>query len=390
MASPSWAASGALPPYEAASGIINNGNNRDSLDRGNEPDGPCPVNGEPPPRYSVLFSEHALHAQTIDEERGDDEIITDNAFGLRRSLDSPASIDALDDDCDYRHWRYVTKPSTKDSFSGILDNVLEWTKEPPRQHMKIYGSHTEVGLAMGSPVRQEGRTVKDFDVTIDLTPYLFPNDHDSIPRRTIHTPDDSMKVRRGTVFRCTASEAKASAPQTAADAGSELTAGAMDDGLPPSLVKWCRRYCEDTSPLRALLLRRRVAGFNYIKVRERMLAAIYRAGYQGTARVTFPVDHDGVKYYNDNRLNRWREQTSLRVACTLTLAVLVTWPCLFLQTKCYDAATVDWHYSWYDGSGRRKYSGIPEEQLCDLWVPAVNEAVRSRKMSGMLASPHLS
>ncbi|CRK31625.1 hypothetical protein BN1708_018790, partial [Verticillium longisporum] len=122
---------------------------------------------------------------------------------------------------------------------------------PPRAFVRLRGTHTE-------PVRRGDKTERqthvDFDVRLELTPFLYSDIATHTSWRTLRTADNFAKVRRGTVFATRAPGfGGARAP------GGVVTA--LEAGR-PGLAEWCHRYCASHAGLKTFQLRREVTGWN--------------------------------------------------------------------------------------------------------------------------------
>ncbi|EEY20420.1 conserved hypothetical protein [Verticillium alfalfae VaMs.102] len=85
-----------------------------------------------------------------------------------------------------------------DADPSFLQRHIEACAEiPPRAFVRLRGTHTE-------PVRRGDKTERqthvDFDVRLELTPFLYSDIATHTSWRTLRTADNFAKVRRGTVF----------------------------------------------------------------------------------------------------------------------------------------------------------------------------------------------
>ncbi|CAK7265675.1 hypothetical protein SEPCBS57363_001703 [Sporothrix epigloea] len=272
-------------------------------------------------------------------------------------------------------WRYdVALPlggSTADEdVQKLVKTVQKWAKIPPRPYVQLRGTHFHTAEKDG---KKETRETVDFDVKVELTPYLYSDARSYQSWCTLRTPDDGEKTRRGTVFRCQAPGL--SGPPRLGDVEQSPARGADK----PSLEDWCRRYCEDTSKLRTFQLERRMTGFDYKRVRSMMETLVSRTNYRGRLQVSFPVDEVGQVYYSEHRFNRWRLSRWIQALCVLTVMIVFTWPYLFFATKRYEVVTVDWPFSRSTAQGRKEYVSLSEEQWYNMWARAITNGVLGKQ-----------
>ncbi|CAK7269541.1 hypothetical protein SEPCBS119000_003620 [Sporothrix epigloea] len=274
-------------------------------------------------------------------------------------------------------WRYdVALPasgnSADDDVQQLLQTVNRWAQIPPRPYVQLRGTHSQTVEKDG---KKETREVVDFDVKVELTPYLYSDARAYQSWCTLRTPDDREKTRRGTVFRCQAPGM--SGPPRLGDV-EQLPANSADK---PSLEDWCRRYCQDSSKLRAFQLERRMTGFDYKRVRSMMETLVGRTNYRGRLQVSFPVDEIGQVYYSEHRFNHWRLSRWIQALCVLSLMIIFTWPYLYFATKRYEVVTVDWPFSRTTPDGRKQYVSLSEEQWYNMWARAITSGVLGKRQA---------
>lgn len=271
-------------------------------------------------------------------------------------------------------------------WHDLAAEVTTWARRPPRPYLRLYGTHTEMTDRDG---KKENRKVVDFDVRLDLTPYLYA---DAYMRRawcTVSTANEYAHVRRGTVFRCQDPAVKKGRRHTVEDVEQqqqqeqqplavEETEREPETG--GELKAWCRRYCADASALKCFTLERQMAGFDYDRVRDLMETLVRRTSYHGTLSVSFPVNEARLDLYNDHRLNRWRLVRWIQVLCALTLMLVFTWPYLFFRTRRYEVVTSCWHFSRLGDHGT-EYVSLSENQLYNLWARAISRAVLDKRQT---------
>lgn len=276
-------------------------------------------------------------------------------------------------------WRYdIGYFGDENAARDLAVAVKAWARAPPRPYVQLRGTHSQTVDNNG---KKEKKDVVDFDVKVELTPYLFADVRAYKSWRTLRTPDNREKVRRGTVFRYQAPEATGpprlpdSTESNAADADPENEAG--EDK--PTLEEWCRRYAEDPAKLRAFSLERRMIGFDYKKVRSQMETLVRRTNYRGHLQVSFPTDEVGQVYYNEHRFNQWRMLRWVQALCVLTAMIIFTWPYLFFATKRYEVVTVDWPFSRTTSEGRKEYVSLSEDQWYNMWARAITKGVLGKR-----------
>ncbi|KAM0328778.1 hypothetical protein ACHAQA_005192 [Verticillium albo-atrum] len=237
---------------------------------------------------------------------------------------------------------------------------------PPRAFVRLRGTHTE-------PVRRGDKTERqthvDFDVRLELTPFLYSDIATHTSWRTLRTADNFAKVRRGTVF----------ATRAPGFGGASAPGGVTLEEGRPGLAEWCHRYCASHTGLKTFQLRREVTGWNEELVRNKLENLVRATGYQGHVAISFPVQGEKVTVYNDARTNRWRLLRWLRIVCVFTLMIVLTWPWLFFRTARFEVAVAEWPMSRRLSDGRREYVSLSEEQWYNMWARAVRKAVLERR-----------
>ncbi|KAK0725217.1 hypothetical protein B0H67DRAFT_479523 [Lasiosphaeris hirsuta] len=273
----------------------------------------------------------------------------------------PFSVDAKYGTEYYLDESLDTEPET------LEKHMLSWAKRPPRPFVRLLGTHSEMVDSSG---KKERKTVTDFDVQVELTPYLYSDATRHIaPFSHLYTVENEELARRGTVFRTRGPGASQN----------------IEIGLPekPTLAEWCHRYCASHAGLKSMVLQRRFIGFDELFVRRRMIELVHSTNYRGHLQVEFPVRDQRVEVFNKCKINQWRLTGWIFWLCTLTLTVLFTWPYLFFRTKRFEVVRVDWAYSVVDTShdGRKKYASISEEQWYNMWGRAISRAVLQKQQS---------
>jgi hypothetical protein len=245
----------------------------------------------------------------------------------------------------------------------FLENHLRaLAKMPPRPTVHLRGTHHET---VKNGDRSERREIVDFDITIDLTYLLCGEIYNDPTWHHFHAVSNLEKVRRGTVF-----------PTRAPGFGGS---GQAETGV-PNVKEWCHRFCASHAGLKNLVLERRVLGWDWESLRER-LQELVRNGtnYRGHLRVEFPVRGARVEVYNDCRTNRWRLTKWIQLLFTFTLLFIFSWPWLLLRTCRWETLYADWHLSFFDHRGTRMYASLSEHQWYNLWARPIQRAVLARR-----------
>ncbi|KAK3346599.1 hypothetical protein B0T25DRAFT_281950 [Lasiosphaeria hispida] len=274
-------------------------------------------------------------------------------------LVDPFNVDPTHGTENYLNDSLDTEPET------LEKHIMCWAKRPPRPFVRLLGTHSETVDSSG---KKERKTVTDFDVQVELTPYLYSDAIRHIaPFAHMHTAENEELARRGTVFRTRAPGAKQN----------------IEIGLPekPSLAEWCHRYCASHAGLKCMTLQRRFTGFDEAFVRRRMVELVHSTNYRGNLQVQFPVKDQYVQVFNNCKINQWRLTRWIFWLCTLTLMVLFTWPYLFFRTKRFEIVQVDWAYSVDGSDGRKRYASISEERWYNMWGRAISRAVLQKRQS---------
>lgn len=325
----------------------------------------------------------SLHTQPGDRFYDNDapELSSDEMPPLYSEIEADSSINAplipTTDDTSTRYvafaggFRTVDQNNANECFiNSILDNNADSLKKqielsatkPPRPAVRILGTHSQMVSENG---KKERKTITDFDVILELTPYLFSNAERGASWRELRTVEDSEKARRGTVFR-------KRAPGVKRDI--EISATSK-----PTLSEWCHRYCAKHAGLKCFALRRRVTGFDEEKMKQKLEALVRGTNYRGSVEITFPVKGEYVYVYNDCKVNRWRMTAWVIWLCYLTFLWLFTWPYLFFRTKVFEVVTVDWPFSVTDPDNCKRYVSMSEDHLYNLWGRAIRRAVLDKR-----------
>ena len=262
----------------------------------------------------------------------------------------------------------------------------ELAKTPPRPQLRIVGTHRETQRK--SDGKSETNTVTDFDLTIEMAPYLYADAQHRRSWAHLRSVDDDEKTHRGTLF---ARRGDGPPSQYDAEAGRWLLRADA-----PSLQEWCHRFCASHAGLKCFTLRRRMTGFDLPRVREQLAALVRRTNYRGRVDIRLVTRDARVDVYNDARINRWRLTQWVRLLFYCTLLFVLAWPYLWLRTRRWEVAVVDWPFSRPDEGvdededprvggpvvqprRPRRYVALSEDQWYNLWARAIHSAVLGRR-----------
>ncbi|KAI3390636.1 hypothetical protein diail_8995 [Diaporthe ilicicola] len=254
--------------------------------------------------------------------------------------------------------------SELDADPELLETrVRHWAASPPRPFVRVYGYHRE--RRSGRDGKQENKNITDFDVKVELTPYLFADPASRQAWSELHTVENGDKAKRGTVF-----------PRRAPKARGHIELGVVDK---PNLTQWCHLYVASHSGLKSFALRRRVEGFDQVRVREQLEALVRRMNYKGHLQVSFPVQDHTVEIWNKCRTNQWRLTRWIYVMFCISMLWLLVWPYLFFRTKRFETVSSVWYFSRIDPEGRKRYVSLTEDQWYNMWARPIAKAVLSKR-----------
>ncbi|KAI1340828.1 hypothetical protein F5Y15DRAFT_33739 [Xylariaceae sp. FL0016] len=285
-------------------------------------------------------------------------ISTSSPAGPVRPTDLDAKI-VTDASTGTQYWiaKSLEDPEILEAYMKRLSTI------PPRPYVKVVGTHTET--KRDSKGKTEKNTVTDFDVSVEMTPYLYSDAQYRKSWSHLRTVDNGEQVKRGTVFR-----------KRAPGSNQSIEVG----GDPkPTLQEWCHRYAASHAGLKAFVLQRRMVGFDEEAVKQRLQTLVRDTNYRGHLRVEFVMKDAVVECYNDAKVNRWRFTTWIQWLFTLTLLFIFSCPYLFLRTKKWEVAIAEWPFSRTTASGTKEYVSISEDQWYNMWGLAICKAVVERR-----------
>jgi hypothetical protein len=249
-----------------------------------------------------------------------------------------------------------------DKDPKILERQIQLSAtKPPRPSVRILGTHSQTVKENG---KSEKKTITDFDVSLELTPYLFSDATRGVSWTKLRTVENNEKARRGTILR-------KRAPGVKRD---------LEVSDPkPTLAEWCHRYCASHAGVKSFALKRRVVGFDQERLKQKLEALVRGTNYRGTVDITFPVKDGWVLVYNDCKVNRWRMTPWVVWLCYLSFLWLFTWPFLFFRTKRYEVAVAEWPFSVQEADGSKRYVSMSEDHIYNLWGRAISRAVLDKR-----------
>ncbi|KAI0427107.1 hypothetical protein F5Y09DRAFT_344985 [Xylaria sp. FL1042] len=243
--------------------------------------------------------------------------------------------------------------------------VRQLADTPPRPYMTVVGTHTET--TKDSKGKQQKDTITDFDVKVELTPYLFSDARYRTSWSRLRTVDSLEKVHRGTIL---------AKRQGGSQQHIEVGADAK-----PTLEEWCHRFGASPAGLKCFTLQRQVVGFDEEAVVRRLETLVRGTKYQGHLRVQLVTKDARIDFYNDVAVNRWRLTAWIRWLFFLTLTFIFSWPYLKLRTKRWEVVVNEWPFSQVDDFGVKKYVSISEEQWYNMWARAICRAVLEKRQT---------
>jgi hypothetical protein len=234
---------------------------------------------------------------------------------------------------------------------------------PPRPYIRLLGTHKQT--TRDSKGKTETNTITDFDVSVEMTPYLFSDARARKSWAQLRTADNSEKVPRGTILAKRAPGSKQSI-----EVGGDPK---------PTLQEWCHRFGASPAGLKCFTLRRRMVGFDFDGVNHRLAKLVNDLGYRGHLQVQLVVKDDTVDCYNEAKPNFWRLTPWIRNLFFFTLLFLFAWPYLWLRTKRWEVVVAEWPYSRMAESGNKEYVTVSEDQWYNLWARSIAKAVLEKR-----------
>ncbi|KAH6623201.1 hypothetical protein F5144DRAFT_497977 [Chaetomium tenue] len=256
---------------------------------------------------------------------------------------------------------FLIHPSLDQDPSILERQIRKSATKPPRPSVRVLGTHKQTVEEKG---KSETKTITDFDVSVELTPYLFSDAARGTSWAELRTVENTERTRRGTTLRKRAPGVKRDLE--------------VSDSK-PTLAEWCHRYCASHAGIKSFVLKRQVVGFDEEKMKQKLNTLVRGTNYRGDVTVSFPVRDDYVTVYNDCKPNRWRLTPWIVWVCYLSFMWLLTWPYLFFRTKRFEVAVADWPFSITEENGNKRYVSMSEDHLYNLWGRAISRAVLDKR-----------
>jgi hypothetical protein len=252
-----------------------------------------------------------------------------------------------------------------DEDPKVLERQIQLSaSKPPRPSIRILGTHSRT--VQEQKGKSEDKTITDFDVVVELTPYLFSDATRAVSWTQLRTVENSEKARRGTILR-------KRAPGVQRD---------LEVSDPkPTLAEWCHRYCASPAGVKAFVLQRRVTGFDEEKMRQKLETLVRGTNYRGRVCISFPVRDEYVQIMNECKINRWRTTPWIVWMFYLSFMWLFSWPFLFFWTKRFEVAVAEWPFSIEEANGSRRYVSMSEDHVYNLWGRAISRAVLDKRQT---------
>lgn len=339
-------------------------------------DAPEILNNDPPPEYSdydpnANYSDYDANAHF--RHAGNAEpFLPQTTNGLE-----PFSQNGNGHTVYYLDSRLDTDPDF------LEQHIKELSIEPPRPQVRIRGVHSETKkyrehhhhhhndrqTTHHDTERSESKTIVDFDISVDLTPLLYQDLTRGIAWNSLTPVGNFDKVRRGTIL--------------ATRAPGFGGAGEPENGT-PDISTWCRRFCADRSGLKSFSLDKRLVGWDFAVVGDRLRSLVRSTNYRGQIDITFPTPDSRIEIWNDCKTNRWRLTRWIELTFYFTFLWLFSWPWLYLRTKRYDTVYVEWAMSRAGPDGTVNYAAMSEDRWHYLWSRPIFSAImlREQRMLG--------
>ncbi|KAI1400923.1 hypothetical protein F4819DRAFT_459980 [Hypoxylon fuscum] len=249
--------------------------------------------------------------------------------------------------------------------ANLESHIRQLAAVPPRPYIKLLGTHSET--TRDSKGKTEKNTVTDFDISVELTPYLYSDAQYRRSWTQLRTVDNGEEARRGTILR-----------KRAPGSNQSIEVG----GDPkPTLQEWCHRYAASHAGLKVFTLQRMMVGFDEELVKKRLRMLVNDTNYRGHVRVDLVTKDSLIECYNEAKTNKWRLTSWIQWLFTLTLLFIFSWPYLWLRTKRWEVAIAEWPFSRITEGGAKEYVGISEDQWYNLWGRAICKAVLEKRQA---------
>ncbi|KAK6954841.1 hypothetical protein Daesc_004810 [Daldinia eschscholtzii] len=238
---------------------------------------------------------------------------------------------------------------------------------PPRPYIRLVGTHTET--TRDSKGKMDKDRITDFDISVELTPYLYSDAQYRRSWNYVRTVENAEKTYRGTILK-----------KRAPGSNQSIEVGSTPK---PTLQEWCHRYSASHAGLKVFALQRRIVGFDEEGVKSNLRELVYRTNYRGHLRVELVTKDSLIECYNESKINKWRLTKWIRMLFMFTFLFIFTWPYLWLRTKRWEVVVSEWPFSRIADDGTKQYVSVSEDQWFNMWGRAIYKAVL-RKRQGVL------
>ncbi|KAI9786123.1 MAG: hypothetical protein M1839_007533 [Geoglossum umbratile] len=237
--------------------------------------------------------------------------------------------------------------------------VLQQNEIPPRPTVRLTGTHRERRRRNGRDNEHEHVTVTDFDVQLDLSPYIARSLNRGCGEQDwkfLSVVENHVKAYRGGRIK-------------SVDA-------AYRDGLTsyaaPHLGDWTKMYCEDPNPLKSFTFSKDVSNLDTERLTSLLTALIQSTNYRGNYNISFTTTHSRIQILSPHWVNYCRTKTWVRWLFYLSMLWIFTWPVLWFLTRRYEVVTSVWPYALVDEQGVKRYAVASEDE----WYRRYSRCIR--------------
>ena len=273
--------------------------------------------------------------------------------------------------------------------------VVKHASLPPEPYVYIKGTHERRSR---DPQGKESRdTIVDFEFQVQGRDTICRGSEerlfDDIPGQP---PQEPLKRRpywrklilpRATskVYRGTRTKVQATAFKGSDAADLEGMPAALQGILSESpdqekaLQYWVDRFITDPAAVKSFSFRRKLEGFDSVRVQNAVSAHIRSLNYRGSISVETRVCNAGFLVYSPHWINRLRTNSFVWYLIVILQLWIITWPVIWVLEKRYEVATCHWYFSKGAGGVRDLAMGYDEEGWVRLWGKAIQSAAESRR-----------
>ncbi|KAI9766413.1 MAG: hypothetical protein M1840_006519 [Geoglossum simile] len=244
--------------------------------------------------------------------------------------------------------------------------VLQQNEIPPKPIVRLKGTHRERREQRGKDNQYEVVTVTDFDVHLDLSPYiarrlnLGSGEQDW---KFLSVVENDVKAYRGGRIK-------------SVDLG-------YRDGLTtyaaPHLGDWTKRYCEDPHTLKSFTFSKEVSNLDTDRLRSLLGDLIESTNYLGDYQISFITAHSRIQILSPHWVNQWRTKTWVRWLFYLSMLWIFTWPVLWFLTRRYEVVMSAWPYALIDEQGVKRYAVASEDEWYRQHLDCVRKCLLMRR-----------